>query len=232
MPSSTFLGPGTATSSLRAARSPAYSLATTSAVCRPGSGPGQGVDVMSRLTRVLGTAITDDRRHRGNRRRRERRPRPRCQRDHQEHGHQLRADGDHERGRSLPRPAAAPRALSRDRHHDGLRHARPGRDRPRGGADDQPAAHAQGVGRPGAGGGHGGGAARGDVAGRGREPHRRRRHPRAAQQRPQLPRLHQTDPGGEHRAGTGRRRAHHQRPEGHRQQHLRRRRGLQQPLLR
>ena len=39
-------------------------------------------------------------------------------------------------------------------------------------------------------------------------------------------------PGRQHRAGPGRRRADHQRPEGHRQQHLGGRRRLQQPVLR
>ena len=53
-----------------------------------------------------------------------------------------------------------------------------------------------------------------------------------AQQRPQLPRLHQAHARRHHRAGTGRRRAVDQRPEGHRQQHLGGRRRLQQPVLR
>ena len=53
-----------------------------------------------------------------------------------------------------------------------------------------------------------------------------------AEQRPQLPRLHQADPGRDHRPGSRRRRALDQRPEGHPQQRLGGRRRLQQPLLR
>ena len=72
----------------------------------------------------------------------------------------------------------------------------------------------------------------GDDARGGLGPHRRRGHPRPAQQRAQLPRLHEAHPRREHRAGAGRGRADHQRPEGDRQQHLGGRRRLQQPVLR
>ena len=54
--------------------------------------------------------------------------------------------------------------------------------------------HAQGLDRPGGGGGDRRRARRRDHARGGLGPHRRRRHPRPAQQRPQLPRLHQAHP--------------------------------------
>ena len=66
----------------------------------------------------------------------------------------------------------------------------------------------------------------------GLRPHQPGGGPRPAEQRPQLPRLHEAHPGGEHRAGARRRRADDQRAEGHPQQRLRGRRRLQQPVLR
>ena len=62
--------------------------------------------------------------------------------------------------------------------------------------------------------------------------HRLGLDPGPAQQRPQLPRLHEAHARRHHRAGARRRRAHDQRPEGHPQQRLGRRRRLQQPVLR
>ncbi len=52
------------------------------------------------------------------------------------------------------------------------------------------------------------------------------------EQRPELPRVHEADPGRLDRPGTRRRRADRQRPEGDPEQRLGGRRGLQQPLLR
>ncbi len=56
--------------------------------------------------------------------------------------------------------------------------------------------------------------------------------PRAPEQRPELPRLHEADPRRQHRAGPRRRRADDQRPEGDPEQRLGGRRGFQQPVLR
>ena len=96
----------------------------------------------------------------------------------------------------------------------------------------QPRAHAQGLERPGGDRGPGRLARDRDDARRGLDAHQPGRDQGPAQQRPQLPRLHEAHARRQHRAGPRRRRAHDQRPEGHLQQRLGGRRRLQQPVLR
>ena len=91
---------------------------------------------------------------------------------------------------------------------------------------------AQGLQRPGGDRGAGRLARDRDDARRVVDAHQLGLDPGPAQQRPQLPRLHEAHARRQHRAGAGRRRDHDQRPEGHLQQRLGGRRRLQQPVLR
>ena len=104
--------------------------------------------------------------------------------------------------------APAARPVPGHRHPQGLRDpgARGHRARPSG-QSVEPGPHPQGLERPGGDRGHGRGAGDRDDPDGGRRPHQPGGGPGAAQQRPQLPRLHEAHAGRDHRPGPRRRRA-------------------------
>ena len=151
----------------------------------------------------------------------------------EEHGDELRAELDDGPGRPFPRGPAAARALPRHGDPPGLPDPRARRHhaRRRSDGDPQQSAARALLGQAGGPGDRRGPRRRNEPE-RERGPDRREGGPEPAQQRPQLPRLHEADPGRHHGPGARRRRALDQRPEGDPEQHLGRRRRLQQPVLR